>query len=89
MATRTIQLTLPADEFCRINEVCAEHGLTFNDVSVRYAQQVVAHLGIPFELYADPFFSESNMRYLAQIKADLDAGRAHFAEHYLIEMDDE
>ena len=89
MATRTIQLTLPADEFCRINEVCAEHGLTFNDVSVRYAQQVVAHFGIPFELYADPFYCESNLRYLAQVKADLDAGRAHFAEHYLIEMDDE
>ena len=87
MATRTIQLTLPADEFIRINEVCAEHGLTFNDVSVRYAQQVVAQFGIPFELYADPFYSESNLRYLAQVKADLDAGRSHFSEHDLIEVD--
>ncbi|MDT3662579.1 MAG: type II toxin-antitoxin system antitoxin, RelB/DinJ family [Anaerobiospirillum sp.] len=87
MATSTIQLTLPADEFCRINEVCAEHGLTFNDVSVRYAQQVVAHFGIPFELYADPFYSASNLRYLAQVKADLDAGRSHFSEHDLIEVD--
>ena len=87
MATRTIQLTLPADELSRINEVCAEHGLTFNDACVRYAQQVVAHLGIPFELYADPFYCESNMRYLAQIKADLDAGRSLFSEHDLIEVD--
>lgn len=87
MATSTIQLTLPADEFSRINEVCAEHCLTFNDVSVRYAQQVVAHFGIPFELYADPFYSESNLRYLAQVKADLDAGRSHFSEHDLIEVD--
>lgn len=87
MATRTIQLTLPADELSRINEVCAEHGLTFNDACVRYAQQVVAYLGIPFELYADPFYCESNMRYLAQIKADLDAGRSHFSEHDLIEVD--
>lgn len=53
MATRTIQLTLPADELSRINEVCAEHGLTFNDACVRYAQQVVAYLGITFELDAE------------------------------------
>ena len=79
MAARTIQLTLPADELRRINEVCAEHGLTFNDVCVRYAQQVVAHFGIPFELYADPFYSESNMRYLAQVKADLERAWSAFA----------
>lgn len=38
-----------------------------------------------FEVSADPFYSESNMRYLENIARDIKDGKAHFAEHELIE----
>ena len=40
---------------------------------------------IPFEVSADPFYSESNMRYLEGIARDIREGKAHFEEHELIE----
>ena len=43
---------------------------------------------IPFEVSADPFYSESNIRYLEQKKREIDEGKAHFAEHDLIEEAD-
>lgn len=35
----------------------------------------------------DPFYSESNIRYLERKKREIDGGKAHFAEHELIEVD--
>ena len=42
---------------------------------------------IPFEITADadPFYSERNIGHLERIMADIEAGKAHFAEHELIE----
>ena len=40
---------------------------------------------IPFDVSVDPFYSESNMRYLEQKMADYKAGKLKFAEHELIE----
>ncbi len=40
---------------------------------------------IPFELTADPFYSESNMRFLEEAKAALAAGKG--VEHELLEDD--
>lgn len=36
---------------------------------------------------ADPFYSESNIRYLERKKREIDEGRAHIAEHDLIETE--
>lgn len=35
----------------------------------------------------DPFYSENNMRHLDQIMSDVKDGKAHFAEHELIEVE--
>ena len=40
---------------------------------------------MPFEISADPFYSESNMKHLEKIISDIDAGRAKLVEHGLIE----
>ena len=42
---------------------------------------------IPFEVSVDPFYSDSNIRYLENIVSDIKDGKAHFAEHDLIEVD--
>ena len=33
----------------------------------------------------DKFFSQDNIKYLEKIKRDIDSGKAHFAEHKLID----
>lgn len=42
---------------------------------------------IPFEVSADPFYAESNILHLENIMQDVKVGKAHFAEHELIEED--
>ncbi len=36
----------------------------------------------------DPFYSDSNIRHLENIVRDIKNGKAHFAEHDLIEVDE-
>lgn len=43
---------------------------------------------IPFEVSIDPFYSDSNIRYLENIVRDIKEGKARFAEHDLIEVDE-
>lgn len=52
-----------------------------------FLKKVAREQRIPFELNADPFYSESNIRYLEGIVRDIKEGRANFAEHELIEED--
>lgn len=44
---------------------------------------------IPFEISADPFYSESNMRYLTKVIDGIEDGTRPLTEHELIEVDDE
>ena len=52
-----------------------------------YAVQVGREYRIPFEVSADPFYSESNLQHLESVMQDVKAGKARFAEHDLIEVD--
>ena len=50
-----------------------------------FARKVSREKRIPFEVSVDPFYSESNIRYLEKKMADYKAGRLNFAEHELME----
>lgn len=61
---------------------------SFYECSVhRFAKKVGREKRIPFEVSVDPFYSDSNIRYLENIVRDIKDGKAHFAEHDLIEED--
>lgn len=64
-------------------------GLTLSAAITMFLTKVGRERRIPFEITADPFFSENNMRYLEQVMSDVKSGKAHFAEHELIGADDE
>lgn len=68
-------------------QVCAEMGLTMTSAINIFLTKVAREKRIPFEVSADPFYSESNMRHLEKIIADINAGKAKFVEHDLIEVD--
>lgn len=64
-----------------------EMGLTLSAAITMFLVKVGREKRIPFEINADPFYSESNMRYLEGIIQDIREGKARFAEHDLIEAD--
>ena len=70
-----------------MEEVCAEMGLSMTTAFTIFAKKVSREHRIPFEVSADPFYSESNLRHLESVMQDVKDGKAHFAEHDLIEVD--
>ena len=63
-------------------------GISMSAAFTIFAKKVGRERRIPFEVSADPFYSESNIRYLENIVRDIKEGKAHFAEHDLIEVDE-
>lgn len=81
------QISLRVDDDVKRN---AE--LTLNDIGLSmsaaitiFLKKVAREKRIPFELSADPFYSESNIKYLEKKMEDYKAGKLKFAEHELIE----
>ena len=64
-----------------------EMGLTLTSAITVFLTKVAREKRIPFEISADPFYSESNIEYLEQKVRDINEGKAHFEEHDLIEVD--
>jgi DNA-damage-inducible protein J len=54
-----------------------------------FAKTVVRQQRIPFEINADPFYSQENIAELERRVANINAGISKFTEHELIEVDDE
>lgn len=62
-----------------------EIGLSMSAAINVFLKKVARERRIPFELSADPFYSESNMFYMEKKMEDYKSGRLNFAEHELIE----
>lgn len=71
-----------------MEQACSELGLSMSAAFTVFARKVGREKRIPFDVSVDPFYSESNLRYLEQKKREIDEGKAHFSEHELIEVDD-
>jgi DNA-damage-inducible protein J len=86
---RTVNVNFKLDEDVKksMEQACSEMGLTMSAAFTIFATKVSREKRIPFEINADPFYSESNMRYLAGKMQDYRAGKLKFAEHELIEVD--
>ena len=84
------QISLRVDDDVKrgAEEIFDEIGLSMSAAINVFLKKVAREKRIPFELSADPFYSESNMKYLEGIINDVKSGKAHFAEHDLIEVDE-
>ena len=71
-----------------MEQACSELGLSMSAACTVFARKVGREKRIPFDVSVDPFYSESNLRYLERKKREIDEGRAHVAQHDLIEADD-
>ena len=81
------QISLRIDDDVKRNaeRTLEDIGLSMSTAINVFLKKVARENRIPFELNADPVYSESNMRHLDQIMSDVKDGKAHFAEHELIE----
>ncbi len=62
-------------------------GLNMSTAITMFLTKVGREQRIPFEITADPFYSESNMRFLEKIIDDIESSRAKLTEHEPIAAD--
>ena len=68
-----------------MEKICREMGMSITTAFTIFATKVTKEKRIPFEITADPFYSESNMKYLEKVITDIESGKAKLVEHDLIE----
>ena len=83
--TVNVNFKLDADVKKSMESACADMGLSMSAAFTIFAKKVGRERRIPFEVSADPFYSESNLKYLEKKMEDYKAGRLSFTEHELIE----
>lgn len=83
------QISLRVDDDVKrgAEQALNEIGLSMSTAINVFLRKVAREKRIPFELSAEPFYSESNIRHLETIMQDIKDGKAHFSEHDLIEVD--
>ena len=63
--------------------LCNDMGLSMTAAFTIFAKTVTREKRIPFEVSADPVYSESNLKHLQRVVAELNAGKS--VEHEIIE----
>lgn len=94
MKTAVLQIRLDAGLKKQAEDVLEEIGLSTTNAVRLILKQIVNRRGIPFELNgkleeedsSDPFYSESNQKWLMKAIADFEAGK--YEKHELIEVED-
>lgn len=81
-----VNFKLDADVKKSMEQACSDMGISMSAAFTIFAKKVGRERRIPFEVSADPFYSEANIAELERRIADIKAGKnAH--EHELIEVD--
>ncbi len=86
MATTSITIRMDEKLKKQVEILFEDMGLNMTTAITMFAKAVVHQNKIPFEVTADPFYSESNMRILEQRIANIESGRSIPKEHDLIEV---
>lgn len=68
-----------------MEQVCSDMGLSMTTAFTIFAKKVSREKRIPFEITADPFYSESNLAHLRRGIAALNAGKG--MEHEPVEVE--
>ena len=85
MAQAMINFRIDENIKKEMEKICREMGMSMTTAFTIFATKVTKERRIPFEITADPFYSESNMKYLEKVIADIESGKAKLVEHDLIE----
>ena len=84
--TSMVNFRMDTDLKKSMESVCKDMGLTMTAAFTMFATKVSRERRIPVEVNADPFYSASNMEYLARVTAEIDSDKSVPVEHELIEV---
>lgn len=87
MATTSITIRMDEKLKKQAEILFEDMGINMTTAFTMFTKAVVRQNKIPFEIVADPFYSEENQLHLQKAIADLEAGKGQI--HELIEVDDE
>ena len=87
MAQTTLSVRMDDEVKRKFDAFCAEVGMNASVAVNLFAKTVIREHRIPFEISADPFWSEENQAVLRRSIAQLDAGKG--TAHELIEAEDD
>ena len=87
MAQAMVNFRMDADLKKSMEQTCQEMGMSMTTAFTIFATKVSREKRIPFEISADPSYSESNMKHLSKVISDIETGKAKLVEHELIEED--
>ena len=68
-----------------MENICNELGITMSTAFNIFAKKMTREKRIPFDVSIDPFYSESNIKYLEKVVEDIKTGKAKLEEHELLE----
>lgn len=83
--TVNVNFKLDADVKKSMEQACADMGLSMSAAFTIFAKKVSRERRIPFEVAADPFYSEANIRYLENKYVAYKGNKLNVEEHELIE----
>ena len=72
MAQAMVNFRMDEDLKERMEKTCKEMGLTVTAAYTMFATKVTREHRIPFEITADPFYSDENMERLRKNAAEMD-----------------
>lgn len=85
MAQAMINFRMDEELKKSMEQICQDMGMSMTTAFTIFAKKVTRERRIPFEVSADPFYSESNIRHLEKVVSDIETGRATLVEHDLLE----
>ena len=79
----SVNFRMDAELKANVEDICQRMGMTLSTALTIFCKKMEQERRIPFEITADadPFYSESNIRYLEKKMEDYKAGRLKLAEH--------
>lgn len=83
--TQTMSIRIDSDAKKGLADVCKDLGITVSAAINMFAKKVAKERRIPFELSAEPFYTEENISYIYKVINEIESGKAKLVEHDLIE----
>lgn len=88
MAQTNLSVRIDESDKKSFEVFCNETGMNVSVAINMFIKAVLREQKLPFEIKAEPFYSESNIKYLEKIVEDINSGKAKLQEHDLIEEED-
>jgi len=85
MAQTLVNFRIDEENKKEMEQICNELGITMTTAFNIFVKKMIREKRIPFDVSIDPFYSESNIKYLEKVTSDIDSGKAKLEEHELIE----